>query len=82
MEIGAFGRVTWFDDAYQLQNKIGFGGRLGFFPLRNKPETLARYVIPMRRAGLVVTAGTEHNTRDLIPLEPACLNAAPPRSRE
>ena len=35
VEIGAFGRVTWFDDAYQLQNKIGFGGRLGFFPLRN-----------------------------------------------
>ena len=35
VEIGAFGRATWFDNAYQLQNKIGFGGRLGFFPLRN-----------------------------------------------
>ncbi len=35
VEIGAFGRVTWFDDAYNLQNKIGFGGRLGLFVIRN-----------------------------------------------
>ena len=35
VEIGAFGRVTWFDDAYQLQTKPGFGGRLGIFLLRN-----------------------------------------------
>jgi outer membrane protein OmpA-like peptidoglycan-associated protein len=35
VEIGAFGRVTWFDNAYQLQNSPGFGGRLGIFPLRN-----------------------------------------------
>ena len=35
VEIGAFGRVTWFDDAYQLQTSPGFGGRLGFFVLRN-----------------------------------------------
>ena len=31
----------------------------------------------MRAAGLVVTAGTEHNTLDLLPIEPACLKAAP-----
>jgi hypothetical protein len=48
-----------------------------FIPIRNRPETLARYALAMRRAGLVVTAGTEHNTRDLIPLEPTCVEGAP-----
>ncbi len=43
-----------------------------FIPDRNSPETLAAYAHAMRGAGLVVTAGTEHNTRDLIPIEPAC----------
>ena len=27
----------------------------------------------MRAAGLVVTAGTEHNTLDLLPIEPTCV---------
>jgi RecQ family ATP-dependent DNA helicase len=43
-----------------------------FIPDRNSPETLAAYAHAMRGAGLVVTAGTEHYTRDLIPIEPAC----------
>jgi hypothetical protein len=43
-----------------------------FIPIRNSPEILGRYVRTMRRAGLAVTAGTEHNTRDLIPLRPTC----------
>lgn len=46
-------------------------------PLRNRPEVLSRYVLAMRQAGLVVTAGTEHNTLDLAPLQPACLGGAP-----
>jgi hypothetical protein len=46
-------------------------------PLRNRPEVLSRYVHALRQAGLVVTAGTEHNTLDLSPLEPACLDGAP-----
>jgi len=46
-------------------------------PLRNRPEVLSRYVLAMREAGLVVTAGTEHNTLDLSPLTPACLGGAP-----
>jgi hypothetical protein len=46
-------------------------------PLRNRPDVLSRYVLAMREAGLVVTAGTEHNTLDLAPLEPACLDGAP-----
>ena len=47
-----------------------------FIPIRNKPETLWAYVKAMRAAGIVVTAGTEHNTLDLIPIEPRCLGGA------
>ncbi len=41
-----------------------------FIPVRNRPETLSRYVPAMRRAGLVITAGTEHNTLDRISMRP------------
>ena len=47
-----------------------------FIPVRNTPEVLSRYVHAMRAAGLVVVGGTEHNTLDLIPLEPTCLKGA------
>ena len=47
-----------------------------FIPVRNTPDVLAHYVRVMRAAGLFVTAGTEHNTRDLIPLAPTCLDGA------
>lgn len=46
-------------------------------PLRNRVDVLEQYVRAMRQAGLVVTAGTEHNTLDLVPLEPQCLAGAP-----
>lgn len=48
-----------------------------FIPVRNSPEVLLRYVPAMRAAGLVVTAGTEHNTRDMLPIEPTCLKGVP-----
>jgi hypothetical protein len=48
-----------------------------FIPIRNTPEVLTQYVRAMRAAGLVITAGTEHNTLDLLPIEPACLKGAP-----
>ncbi len=48
-----------------------------FIPVRNTPEVLTRYVPVLRRAGFVVTAGTEHNTRDLIPIAPTCLDGVP-----
>ena len=41
-------------------------------PVRNRPELLREYVTAMRRAGLIVTAGTEHNTLDRLPLAPTC----------
>ncbi|MDD5728094.1 MAG: hypothetical protein PHV59_05985 [Victivallales bacterium] len=43
-----------------------------FIPERNKPAALRKYVKGLRAAGIVVVAGTEHNTLDLIPLEPRC----------
>ena len=46
-------------------------------PNRNTPEVLSRYVHALRAAGLFVTAGTEHNTRELLPIAPTCLNGAP-----
>lgn len=48
-----------------------------FIPIRNSPGMLSRYVKAMRNAGLFVTAGTEHNTRDLLPLAPTCVNGVP-----
>ena len=46
-------------------------------PIRNKPEVLVHYAKSMRRAGLVLVGGTEHNTLDLLPIEPTCLAGAP-----
>ncbi len=46
-------------------------------PIRNKPEVLRQYVSAFRQAGIVVVAGTEHNTLDVIALEPTCLNGIP-----
>jgi hypothetical protein len=46
-------------------------------PIRNTPDTLGAYVRALRAAGFVVTAGTEHNTRDLLPIEPTCVKGQP-----
>ena len=35
VEIGAFGRQTWYGTSYELQDKAGFGARLGIFVVRN-----------------------------------------------
>ena len=44
---------------------------------RNTPECVDTYVKAWRDAGIFVTAGTEHNTLDRIPLDPTCVNGAP-----
>jgi len=46
-------------------------------PNRNSPEALLRIVPALRAAGLFVTAGTEHNTLDLLPINPQCVGDAP-----
>lgn len=48
-----------------------------FIPIRNTPEVLSRYVNAYREAGMFVTAGTEHNTLDLIPISPTCERGVP-----
>jgi hypothetical protein len=46
-------------------------------PMRNAPEVAAAYIRTFRAAGMVVTAGTEHNTPERIPLEPLARGGAP-----
>jgi hypothetical protein len=45
-------------------------------PGRNAPDVVDAYVRAFRAAGIVVTAGTEHNTLDRIPLEPEARGGA------
>jgi hypothetical protein len=46
-------------------------------PVRNRPEVVDRYVTALRRAGIVIMAGTEHNTQRMIPVEPTALGGEP-----
>jgi hypothetical protein len=46
-------------------------------PNRNAPEVVERYTLALRAAGLIVLAGTEHNTLEMLPLEPACVGGTP-----
>jgi len=48
-----------------------------FIPIRNTPEVLTHYVEAMRAAGLAVLGGTEHNTLDLLGIEPTCIGGSP-----
>jgi hypothetical protein len=64
-------------DALIAQIKRRGVGCAEFIPIRNEPAVLSSYVKAMRLAGLVVTAGTEHNTLDLLPIEPTCVNGQP-----
>jgi len=45
-------------------------------PTRNAPEVAAAYVRAFRAAGIIVTAGTEHNTPERIPLQPLAQGGA------
>lgn len=47
-------------------------------PNRNQPAVVDEYVAAFRSAGIIVTAGTEHNTLDRIPLEPRCVDGSLP----
>ena len=43
-----------------------------FIPTRNDMDTLEEYVSVFRKRGVVLTAGTEHNTPRMEPMVPAC----------
>ena len=44
-----------------------------YIPIRNTAEVLSEYVKAVRAEGIAVVAGTEHNTLDLIPIDPTCV---------
>ena len=71
---GASPVCSYEDNIDELINKIRankvYAAEL--IPIRNQVSVTRQYVTKMRKAGLVVTAGTEHNTLDLIPMEPFC----------
>ena len=46
-------------------------------PNRNAVPVLRAYVRALREAGIAVLAGTEHNTLDMVPMEPHCAGGAP-----
>ncbi len=48
-----------------------------FIPTRNDPDVLEAYAAAARSAGLVVAAGTEHNTLGRQPILPTCKGGAP-----
>ncbi|NBB94808.1 MAG: hypothetical protein GVY16_03620 [Planctomycetes bacterium] len=48
-----------------------------FIPLRNTADILGQYVREMRRCGVAVVGGTEHNTQTLTPVEPTCSGGEP-----
>lgn len=67
------------DDPVELAQRVL---RLGIhaaelIPVRNAPEVVLAYATAFRRAGIIVTAGTEHNTPERIPLEPFARGGAP-----
>jgi len=49
-----------------------------WIPVRNSTRVLEEYVLKMRAAGIAVTAGTEHNTLDLIAFDPFCKDGEVP----
>ena len=43
-------------------------------PIRNRSAVVDEYVRAFTGAGLIVMAGTEHNTTERLPLDPACVD--------
>ncbi len=69
---GASPRCGFEADPDQLIGELQSRGvhAVEWIPIRNSIRTLLDYVPKMRAAGLAVTAGTEHNTLDLIAFDP------------
>lgn len=67
---------TPVDRLVETLQGLGFTA-VEFISVRNSAPVLTEYVTRLRRAGLAVTDGTEHNTLDLIPMEPACRGGEP-----
>ncbi|HEY5436811.1 MAG TPA: hypothetical protein VIK13_16415 [Candidatus Limnocylindrales bacterium] len=70
----------WETPAAQLARRVLERGihAAELIPIRNRPEVVDEYVDAFRSAGIIVTAGTEHNTSERIPLEPRCVDGSLP----
>jgi hypothetical protein len=64
------------DDLAQRLGGLGIHAA-ELIPLRNAPDVVDAYVRAFTSAGIVVTAGTEHNTLDRVPLEPTAKGGTP-----
>lgn len=71
---GADPMCEFEQDPVQLAERIKALGFLAaeLIPIRNSPQVLREFTQAFHDAGLIVTAGTEHNTPDLIPMMPTC----------
>ena len=56
--------------------KINDYAMVELIPIRNSAQSLTEYVTAIRQAGIAVVAGTEHNTLDLLPIQPTCVCGA------
>ena len=77
---GAVPVCPWEDPPAELAARIlerGFHAA-ELIPTRNRSEVVDAYVAAFRSAGIIVTAGTEHNTAARIPLEPRCADGSLP----
>lgn len=77
---GATPVCPWEDPPEALAERlVGRGIHLAeLIPPRNRPNVVDAYVGAFRAAGILVLAGTEHNTRRQIPFEPLCADGARP----
>ncbi len=77
---GASPVCPWEEPPGALAERIlGLGIHVAeLIPNRNAPAVVDTYVAAFRRAGILVMAGTEHNTRQRIALEPRCADGTLP----
>jgi hypothetical protein len=71
---GAKQRCEWETPTGKVIDNLKAGGysMAEFITVRNQPEVLLEYVMAVRKAGIAVIAGTEHNTLDMLPVAPRC----------
>ena len=77
---GASPVCPWEEPPNALAQRVfGRGTHVAeLIPNRNLPAVVDAYVAAFRDAGIIVMAGTEHNTRQRIPLEPRCVDGSLP----
>jgi hypothetical protein len=77
---GASPICPWEDPAEALAERVLERGipMAELIPLRNQPGMVDRYVAAYRSAGILVLAGTEHNTPLRSPMEPRCVDGSYP----